>query len=1033
MPEHDWENPKIFQRNALPPHTTASYHPHRESALSGAASPWEISLNGDWQFHWSPTPADHPPDFAQPTFDAAQWGTIPVPSNWELHGYGQPNYINIGPRKGLSKKHIPQIDPNYNQVGSYRRSFSLPTDWTEMGVRIRFDGVRSAFTLYLNGREIGYSQGSSTPAEFNLTEYLHTGENLLAVEVYSQCDGTYLEDQDMWRLSGIYRDVTLLAVPALHLRDFFLHTEFDRHYQDASLHLQAEVVQTPSNPPMPYHLRVSLLDADNTPAADPLMLDGTTEQGLTGAIKVSSPRQWSAESPYLYTVLLELLNADGQTVEAIVQPFGFRSIEIREKQILVNGQAVIFKGINRHEFDPLTGQAISPERMEEDIRLLKQYNINAVRTAHYPNHPYFYRLCDQYGLFVMDEANLETHGVARKIPGSKPEWRAAVVNRMERMVVRDRNHPCVVFWSLGNEAGHGENFVHMKNAALELDHTRPFHYEGDHFLQVSDVISTMYPPPHRLEAIAKAEKPLRFTDAESWLGKRVSPDVYGQAPILICEYAHAMGNSVSMLDEHMRIFDQYPHAAGGFIWDFADQGLLKEREVGEPFLAYGGDFGDVPNDGHFCANGIFDATRQPHPAAFEVKKVYQPVEVTPQDLTQGAVLVHNKHTFLSLGGYRLTWEVLENGLPIQEGTLPPLETPPGASELIHLPYNLSTPTPGAEYHLTVRFLLAKDTRWVKAGFEVAWSQFPIPINVPDVTPLEAQEPAAVNMHADAENILLVTPQGTSGFNATDATLGAFTLREKNLMASPLLPNFWRAPVDNDMIVEKWIPALAPRLSLQKYWAQAAKKRRLTDFQMEQMVDGSIEIATQFKIPYGKTPLKLDYTAHPNGDIDIHYRFTPKKPLMRAGVTFQIPAAFNHVSYFGLGPHETMPDRLSSGRVGVYHASVDELIHQYPYPQENGNRSQVRWVRFTNQAGTGLECTALGGSLLNFSAWPYTQQDLETAIHPHELPTRSSITINIGYAQRGVGDLFSYLQGWPPEAVLPAGQVYSFSFRIRRII
>jgi len=730
-------------------------------------------------------------------------------------------------------------------------------------------------------------------------------------------------------------------------------------------------------------------------------------------------------------VLLELLDENGQIVEAIAHPFGFRSIEIRNRQILVNGQPVIMKGINRHEMDPIHGQAIPRERIEADLRLIKRTNINAVRTSHYPNQPYFYQLCDRYGLYVMDEANLETHGVAKHIPASKPEWRAASVNRMKRMVARDRNHTCVVFWSLGNEAGHGDNFTHMKLAALELDATRPFHYEGDHFLNVSEVISTMYPPPHRVEAISKAQKTLRFTDAESRLGTRVPPGAYRNAPILICEYTHAMGNSVSMLAEHMRIFETVPHAAGGYIWDFADQGLQKETEDGTSFLAYGGDFGDEPNDGNFCMNGIFDANREPHPAAYEVKKVYQPVAVYAGDLSIGKIIVHNKQWFTSLSSYILHWEILENGFPIQEGHLPPLTTPPVESETIRLPYHFPT-TPGAEFHLNVRFLLAVETPWAEKGFEVAWEQLPIPQDSAPFSLGDSLDIPPVDVRAEIDSIMLSASTTAVDFNTLDLSLTSLAVNRVPLLASPLLPNFWRAPVDNDLLAKKMFPPLNGTLSLSRYWAHAAEKRKLIDFHLEQMVDGSVEIATRYKIPYGKTPLTLDYTIHPSGDVDVRYRFNPKKQLMRAGVTFEIPDAYQHVTYFGLGPHETMRDRQACGRVGVYQGSVDQLIHHYPRPQENGNRSQVRWVRFVDAQGQGLEISALGKPLLNFSAWPYTQQDLENAAHPHELPRRSTITVNLGCAQKGVGDLFSFLQGWPEEALLPAGQDYSFSFRIHPI-
>ncbi|MFN2144393.1 MAG: glycoside hydrolase family 2 TIM barrel-domain containing protein, partial [Anaerolineales bacterium] len=712
MPKYkfEWEDPEVIQINTTVPHTAACFHPNGRSALSGKPSPWEVSLNGDWQFHWAPNPDRRPEDFYQPDYDVEEWDTIPVPSNWEMHGYSRPQYINVGPRPGLSKVRIPRINRKMNQVGSYRRKFTLPKGWAGMRVFVRFEGVRSAFYLYINGHQVGYSQGSCTPAEFEIGEYLHLGENLIAAEVYSLCDGTYLEDQDMWRLSGIYRDVTLWAAPMLHLQDFHLWADFNPTKKNTLLHVMTLVETSNTSTAVPYHLQVSLLDDKGEPVCETIMIFDITIPGrnanqsrLVGETEVASPKRWSAETPYLYTVLLELMDENEDVIEATTRKFGFRTIEIRDKQLLINDQPVLMKGINRHEIDPVRGQAITREQMEEDIRLLKQYNINALRTSHYPNHPYLYELCDRYGIYVMDEANLETHGVSKHIPASKPEWRSAAVNRMVRMVMRDRNYPCIVIWSLGNEAGHGENFSQMKKAAQVLDGHRPFHYEGDHFLEVSDVISTMYPAPKRMEAIARAEEEVRFGDSEGIFGKKVPPEVYGQAPMLICEYTHAMGNSVSALDEHMRIFEHYPHAMGGYIWDFIDQSLLKKTDDGQEFWAYGGDFGDVPNDGHFCINGILDAKRQPHPAAFEVKKCYQPISVTADDLLAGKFTVHNKQWFTDLSLYRMEWALLENGEVIKKGKRKPMNTPPGESEQVTLRYELPDPKPGAEYHLNLHF------------------------------------------------------------------------------------------------------------------------------------------------------------------------------------------------------------------------------------------------------------------------------------------------------------------------------------------
>jgi beta-galactosidase len=925
-----------------------------------------------------------------------------------------------------------------NQIGSYRREFDLPIEWAGMRVFIRFDGVRSAFYLYVNGKKVGYSQGSCTPAEFEISGYLEAGENLIAVEVYSLCDGTYLEDQDMWRLSGIYRDVTIWAAPETHLQDFHLWADFTETGDQAVFQAMTLVEHVDKTSAVPFFVQISVLDADGEPVSESIrMFDFTlpgpaaSQSRLVGETKVNNPIRWSAENPYLYTILLELLTEDDNVIEATSRKFGFRTIEIKDKQLLINGQPVLMKGVNRHEIDPIQGQALTREQMEEDIWLLKQYNINALRTAHYPNHPYIYELCDRYGIYVMDEANLETHGVAKHIPGSKSEWRAAAVNRMVRMVMRDRNHTCIVIWSLGNEAGHGENFNRMKKAAQVLDGSRPFHYEGDHFLKVTDVLSTMYPSPHRMEALAKAEVDIRFTDAEGKLGKNVAPSIYGNAPILICEYVHAMGNSVSCLDEHMRIFEEYPHAMGGYIWDFIDQTLLKKTEDGEDFWAYGGDFGDQPNDAHFCVNGILDAKRQPHPAAFEAKKCYQYISVEAVDLLAGEVAVINKNWFTDLSLYDLEWAILENGEIIQSGNQEPMNTPPRESETINLDYSLPEPKTGGEYHLNLRFKLTEDTIWAKKGFEVAWEQLPIPLEVPE-KPVLIETESAVEIITIENQINLKVRGGTIQFDPVSGDLVGIEIDGMQCLSAPLLPNFWRAPVDNDLLSSMEIAFLEPVISKRMFWAKAADKRKLIEFQMEQMADGSVQISVDYKIPAGMTPLSLGYTVFENGKIETTYTFTPRREMVRIGMSMQLAAGLNQVRYFGLGPLETMPDRKASGAVGLYQSSVEEMVHDYTHPQENGNRSDVRWAEVTNQEGRGIRISAAGGTFLNFSAWPYTQDDLIKAQHIHELVRHEETTVNIGYAQKPVGDLFSWFQGYPEKFILSGKQEYKFKFILHAI-
>ncbi len=638
-PNH-WENPLVFNINKERPHASAIYYPNLASCRSGQDSPLYQSLNGLWKFHWVERPAGRPKGFYQPEYDVSAWDEIPVPAQWQLQGYGTPHYMSDGGVKGMRKKNPPNIDPEYNEVGSYRRTFTVPKDWDGRQIFIHFAGVKTAYYLWLNGEFVGYSQGSMCPGEFNLTRYLLPGENTIAVEVYRYSDGAYLEDQDMWYMSGIYREVYLYTTPQVHIRDFFTRCEFDEDLCDAVLHIEVKIQNFEKKPADDIYFEARLLAPDGAMVANlsaethPIAAGAETSLKLT--IKLAAPQKWSAEIPVLYTIQLILSDHQKNDIEATQIKFGFRKVEIKGKQILVNGQNIIFRGVNRHECHPMVGQSIDKAQMETDVILMKQNNVNAVRTSHYPNHPYFYELCDCYGLYVMDEANVETHGTAKKIPGSDPAWTDAVVDRMVRMVQRDKNHACIVSWSLGNEAGYGDNFATMKAAALAIDTSRFIHYEGDTTLKITDVISTMYPSPMRMEKIARGEEKLRLSSAGNLRGHVHQPEEYNQMPVLVCEYAHAMGNSVGSLDKHVQIFDEYPHMAGGFIWDFIDQTLLKKDQSGGDLWLYGGDFNDVPHRGSFLANGILTADRQPHPHAFQVKHSYRPVTAMPIDLIQGS-------------------------------------------------------------------------------------------------------------------------------------------------------------------------------------------------------------------------------------------------------------------------------------------------------------------------------------------------------------------------------------------------------------
>jgi len=719
---YDWENPEIVGRNKELPHVTLMLYPEIKSAIKGevSSSPFFLSLNGLWKFHWVKKPEERPLDFYQVEFDDSGWRKIPVPSNWQMFGYGIPIYTNI--KYPFGKADPPHIPHDNNPVGSYRLRFKVPHTWHGRQVFLHFDGVESAFYLWVNGKKVGYNQGSRTPAEFNITPYLKKNENLLAVEVFRWSDGSYLEDQDFWRLSGIFRDVYLFSTDNLHIRDFWAIADLDENYRDGELKVNVKIVNH-GRKSLPVKVEAQLLDSEEKPLIKPITWEGRIERSSEISLdlkqSVKNPKKWSAEDPNLYTLLLSLKKESGETIEVIPCKVGFRKVEIKGGQLLLNGVPILIKGVNRHEHDPDTGHTISVESMIHDIKLMKRFNINAVRTSHYPNDPKWYDLCDKYGLYLVDEANIESHGIGykpEKTLGNKPEWKKAHMDRTKRMVERDKNHPSVIIWSLGNEGGDGINFEATSAWIHERDPTRPVHYERAEERPHTDIICPMYPYPNRVYKYAVKEL---------------------KRPFIMCEYAHAMGNSVGDLSAYWYLIYRYKHLQGGFIWDWVDQGLRKKvpekkaRPEGieakddrdkDYFWAYGGDFGppDTPSDGNFCMNGLVAPDRFPHPSLYEVRKVYQYIQIEPLDLEEGKVKILNRYDFTNLRDFEGLWTLKANEMVISRGRLPVLNIPPGKSEEIKIPFEKPSLEPGREYWLDISFRLYRPTLWAKRGHEIAW-------------------------------------------------------------------------------------------------------------------------------------------------------------------------------------------------------------------------------------------------------------------------------------------------------------------------
>ncbi|MFX1454539.1 MAG: glycoside hydrolase family 2 TIM barrel-domain containing protein [Promethearchaeota archaeon] len=1019
----DWENTEMFGQNKEPAHNTNIPYHDIKTSLHGnrEESKFYKSLNGIWKFHWVMKPADRPIDFYKIQYNVDNWNEIPVPSNWQMHGYGIPIYLNIRYPPSINTKEIPKIDHEYNPVGSYRAEFTIPKNWENREIIIHFDGVKSAFYIWINEEKVGYSQGSMTPAEFNITSYIQKGKNVLAVEVYRWSDGSYLEDQDMWRLSGIYRDVYLFSIPKVHIRDFYAYCQFDEDYKNTLLKVRIKTRNYNPHNVNDYLVEVSLLDEDKNYIGSEILMseiisiEEQTENIIEMQATIENPKKWSAEIPSLYDLILELKNSNDEIIEIEHCKFGFRDIKLgKDGGFYINGQSIKFKGVNRHEHDPDHGRAIPYERMVQDIKLLKQNNINAVRTSHYPDHPKWYDLCDQYGIYIIDECNLESHGIRDILPKSDPQWTAACVDRMISMVERDKNHPCIIMWSLGNEAGMGDNFMKMKKEALKIDSTRPIHYEQDYDHEVSDVISYMYIPTFSLK-------------------RKLENRVYGQRekmhklqdgielPYMLCEYVHAMGNSVGNLQDYWDIFEEFPYAIGGFIWDFVDQGIRKTSEDGKEFWGYGGDFGDKQNDFNFCINGIVLPDRKPHPALFEVRKVYQNIKVIPVDLINGKIKILNKYDFKSLDFVNIRWELIANGIKIQEGKLERLNIKPKDYMDIFIPLTHPTLSSNTEYHLKISFFLREDTIWATKGHLLAWDQFKIPYDVPVEPELKISDFENIKIE-DLENTFAIKgSQFKVIIGKNSGVIESYTFQNKELLSSSLIPNFWRAPTDNDTFFFR--RTQKERIDIS--WKEASKKRVIKSIDYDQIKSQVIRIHVKFDVVNSDEPLSITYTIYGNGNIIINNEFKPTRRLIRFGMQTTIPKEFNKMMWFGKGPHETMFDRNTGAAIGLYSEMIENLIHPYIKPQENGNRMDVRWAMMTNEEGNGILVSDIEGNYLNVSAWPYSMEDLESATHNHQLPKRDFITFNIDYKQRGAGGFWLHR-----KYELEANKKYCYSFLLR---
>lgn len=990
---NDWENPHVIGKNKEPGHASFIPFPGAVGALdqSDQSSPYYQSLNGVWKFNWVRKPADMPGDFFKSSFDASSWDDIDVPGNWQLMGYGIPIYMNI--THPFVPADPPRIPHHYNPVGSYLRAFSIPDAWDGRRILLHFDGVQSAFYVWVNGKEVGYSQDSMTPAEFDVTPFVHKGENSIAVRVYRWSDGSYLEDQDFWRVSGIFRDVYLVAPPALHIRDFSVTTDLDEAYRDATLNVSVELQNTTAKSEN-RQVRLQLFRKDApvfaTPWVKQVSVEKNAESQTAFSIPVNNPDKWSAEHPELYTLVIELLDGDGNALEAVRHKIGFREVEIKDGNFYLNGEPIYLKGVNRHEVDPDHGRVVSEARMIEDIRLMKQFNINAVRTSHYPNHPRWYELCDEYGIYLIDETNLESHHFWGRF-SNDPEWHDAFLARAQAMVQRDKNHPCILIWSLGNESGFGPNHVAMADWIHANDKTRPVFYNPADDDPSVDFSSPMYARPWDVARLAE-KNPKR--------------------PVFLCEYAHAMGNSVGNLQEYWDVFESHDNAIGGFIWDWVDQGLWKTTRDGEKYLAYGGDFGDHPNDGDFLINGLITADRKPQPELWEYKKVLQPVAVRPSDLEKGELEIENKYDFTNLKTLTPSWSLLEDGRAIQQGFLAPIDLEPNRKTTIHVPFVKPALKAGAEYYLTVSFTLSSDRPWAKSGHEVAFEQIQLPYETETAPMLDPGKTAKLELFESDKYAVIEGESIYLFFNKQSGTIDTVRYHDRELIEKGPLFNAWRAPTDNDDggggrgNTNVWKAAGLDRLELRSKHASA---HQVNDHVIRLFVDGTyvapgnddgFHVLTTYTV-FGGGDILAEVSIDPIGSI-------PHLP--KWGLALTMPGEYDRIDWYGRGPLESYPDRKSSQRIGKYGGLVSDQHVDYVMPQENGNKTDLRNAVIVNKNGAGL--LVEGDPLINFNVHDYDAIDLTRAKHGPEILHRDGTYVSLDFAMLGLGGDDS----WTPMTV-----------------
>ena len=1015
---NDWENPTLVDQNKEKPHATFMLFNNEQDVKKDdySKSPWHQSLNGKWKFVYVDKYANRVTDFYRTDLDDKQWNDIAVPSNWEMKGFGTPIYTNV---TYPFPRNPPFVGEN-NPVGTYRRTFTVPANWDGKEVILQFGSITGCAFVYVNGKKVGMTKASKSPAEFNITKYLNKGQNLLAVQVFRWHSGSYLEDQDFWRISGIERDVFLYALPKLTVWDFFVKADLDAAYTNGLFTADVDLRQFAGNATKAAMLSVAVQDRAGKAVYSkqvPITVGADSMQTVHFSGTVNNPLKWSGEAPNLYDCIITLKDAKGVVLNYTGTKIGFRKVEIKNAQLMVNGVPILVKGVNRHEHDDVEGHMPVKEMMLKDIKLMKSFNINAVRTSHYPNDPLWYKLCDQYGLYLVDEANIETHGMGAefqggfdksKHPAYLPEWAPAHIDRTIRLVERDKNHPSVIIWSLGNECGNGPVFYETYKWIKNRDNTRMVQFEQAGENPNTDIVCPMYPRVGSMTNYANATDKTR--------------------PYIMCEYSHAMGNSSGNFQEYWDIIKASKHMQGGFIWDWVDQGMKTKASNGDVFWAYGGDLGGykLQNDENFCANGLVSADRTPHPGLHEVKKVYQNVIFTTKNAGTGVVNVKNEFDFTNLNNYAFKWELYRNGEKVKEALFE-VSLAPHQNKDVNLKLPMFKSVAGSEYYLVVKALTKTATEMLPAGHEIATEQFKYAGDY-----FATANPAGtLKVTKDANKLTFESGAISGEVDLKQGRITKYTNGGRPVMRQFPEPYFWRAPTDND-----FGNGMPQNLGI---WRNAHINRIVKRVTAGDQTANGVPVKVEYELSGIGVPYTIEYLIQNDGSIkvtssiDMTGRDLPEMP--RFGMRMQLSGNYGNLSYYGRGPWENYSDRNTAAYIGVYSDKVEnQYFKGYIRPQESGNKTEVRWLNLTSAEGKGVRIE--GVQPINFSALNVSTEALDPGLskkqqHPTDVRFSNDVFLNIDLAQRGVGGDDSW-GALPHKQYRLLDKKYSYSYVIKLV-